>query len=50
MHNYFPAIEFSLRYFLIGIYKDRKLPVVRVYLPFTRISFGVRDYRRANAK
>jgi hypothetical protein len=48
--NYVPAVEFSRRYFLLGIYKDRKLPVWRIYVPFVRISFGVRDYRRANAK
>jgi hypothetical protein len=32
-------VEFSFRYFIIGIYKDRDKPVVRIYpVPFVRIS------------
>ena len=33
------AIEFSWRYGVIGIYKDRGKPIVRIYpLPFVRIT------------
>ena len=34
-------VEFSWRYFVIGVYKDRGSNVVRIYpLPFVRISIG----------
>lgn len=34
-------IEFSFRYGVLGIYKDRGKPTVRVYpVPFIRISLG----------
>lgn len=34
-------IEFSWRYGVIGVYKDRDLQVIRVYpLPFIRITIG----------
>lgn len=33
--------EFSFRYGVAGVYKDRGLPVWRIYpLPFVRISLG----------
>jgi hypothetical protein len=34
-------IEFSFRYGVIGIYRDRNQPIVRVYpVPFMRITFA----------
>jgi hypothetical protein len=36
-------VEFSLRYGVVGIYRDRTGPVYRIYpLPFVRISIGGR--------
>jgi hypothetical protein len=33
--------EFSFRYGVLGIYKDRGKPIVRVYpVPFVRITIG----------
>jgi hypothetical protein len=35
------TIEFSFRYGVWGIYKDRDKPIVRIYpLPFIRITLG----------
>ena len=48
--NWIPALDYSRRYGVIGIYKDRDLRVVRIYpLPFVRLSIGVRDFRRERA-
>jgi hypothetical protein len=36
------VIDFSFRYGVIGIYKDRDKPITRIYLiPFVRISVSV---------
>lgn len=44
--NYWPALDVSRRYGVIGIYKDRDLRVLRIYpVWFVRLSFGVRDFR-----
>jgi hypothetical protein len=35
------TVEFSLRYCVVGIYKDRNRAVLRIYpLPFIRITVG----------
>jgi hypothetical protein len=35
------TVEFSLRYGVLGIYKDRDKPIVRIYpLPFIRVTVG----------
>jgi len=48
--NWIPALDYSRRYGVIGIYKDRDLRVVRIYpVPFVRLSIGVRDHRRERA-
>jgi hypothetical protein len=48
--NWIPAFDYSRRYGVIGIYKDRALRVVRIYpVPFVRVSIGVRDFRRERA-
>ena len=37
-------LDFSIRYGIMGIYKDRDHPVVRIYpLPFIRITLGGTD-------
>jgi hypothetical protein len=34
-------IDLSFRYFVIGGYKDRKYPMIRIYpSPFVRVTFG----------
>ena len=30
--------DFSWRYGVVGVYKDRGKPIVRLYLPFARLS------------
>jgi hypothetical protein len=35
------TVEFSFRYGVVGVYKDRNSPVVRWYpVPFIRLTFG----------
>jgi hypothetical protein len=35
------TVEFSLRYGVVGIYKDRDSQKIRIYpLPFVRVTFG----------
>lgn len=37
-------INFSVRYGVMGIYKDQEFPVVRIYpVPFVRITVGGTD-------
>ena len=51
LRNWWPAVDYSRRYLVIGIYKDRDLRVVRIYpVPGVRLSIGVRDYRRARVE
>lgn len=46
VRNWIPTVEISPRYGIVGIYKDRDLPVVRIYpVWFVRISIGVREFR-----
>jgi hypothetical protein len=43
-------IQFSWRYAVIGVYKDRDTSAVRVYpLPFVRITFGGTPGRKGAA-
>lgn len=37
------SVEFSLRYGVIGVYRDQYNPIFRIYpLPFVRISLNLR--------
>lgn len=37
-------VDVSLRYWVMGVYLDRGLKIIRIYpIPFVRISFGVLD-------